>query len=371
MASEDALSKVQAELDTYAATKAAFKAAIASKGLTPTDVFASYAPLIESITGGTVTVQDSKTVTFNGVTVEVGPDEGYDGIRKVILSGDPNLKALNIVDAITMYGVIGSAKVAVSEDWPDDLPITPDEPVGPAQEIDPDLPDDAETWDYFILSQNDGNITLGIMYDDFEITSYDPASTNFSAKGWIRVSKHTTGDKAGQTLAYDFRTNASEGGNFLRNIRSCTRAKLYYQGVEIWPTTWITTYDGEITTRQSMADGTPYYSKRVAAIALFEEGDIVRVTLDGETTEWTAQFVGYATSGSPPTEIKDCPKYAVGNLSIAFDGYADNGFDFCIYTNPWVFQDGVCTHGDFEFLPRTTISPGITYDVQIIRKYKR
>lgn len=160
MASEDALSKVQAELDTYAATKAAFKAAIASKGLTPTDVFASYAPLIESITGGSVTVQDEKTVTFNGVSVEISPDEGYDGIRKVILAGDPNLKAHNIVEDITMYGVTGSAKVAVSEEWPDDLPATEEEMDEAVTEDDADAPVE----DKFVLMDNEGNVTTGYMY---------------------------------------------------------------------------------------------------------------------------------------------------------------------------------------------------------------
>lgn len=69
----------------------------------------------------------------------------------------------------------------------------------------------------------------------FTITHYDPATTDFSAVGWRRMSYHTTGELAGQWTYDDFSTTASSGGNFLKNIIQCSREKLYYNGTEVWP----------------------------------------------------------------------------------------------------------------------------------------
>ena len=69
----------------------------------------------------------------------------------------------------------------------------------------------------------------------FTITSYDPITTEFKAKGWRRLSYHTTGEQAGTWTYDDFTDTESGGWNYLKNIRSCTREKLYYKGVEVWP----------------------------------------------------------------------------------------------------------------------------------------
>ena len=74
-----------------------------------------------------------------------------------------------------------------------------------------------------------------IEYDGFTITAYDPTTTEFRAVGWRRVSKHTTGELAGQITKDDFTRTESGGWNYLKNIRSCTRDKLYYKGYEVWP----------------------------------------------------------------------------------------------------------------------------------------
>ena len=69
----------------------------------------------------------------------------------------------------------------------------------------------------------------------FTITRYDPATTDFSAVGWRRLSYHTTGELAGKWTYDDFSTTPSTGGNYLKNIIQCSREKLYYNGVEVWP----------------------------------------------------------------------------------------------------------------------------------------
>lgn len=78
----------------------------------------------------------------------------------------------------------------------------------------------------------------------FTITTYDPITTNFAAVGWRRLSYHTTGELAGTWTYDDFSTTASFGGNFLKNIIQCSREKLYYNGVEVWPNN---RYGGEST----------------------------------------------------------------------------------------------------------------------------
>ena len=107
-----------------------------------------------------------------------------------------------------------------------------------------------EKWANFDILNADGTVYFPksadpTEYDGFQITWYDPVSTNFKAVGWRRVSKHTTGEDAGTITKDDFTRQESGGWNYLKNIRSCTREKLYYKGVEIWPNmsqTW--SYNG-------------------------------------------------------------------------------------------------------------------------------
>lgn len=82
------------------------------------------------------------------------------------------------------------------------------------------------------------------LYGGFEITLYDPATTNFKAKGWRRLSYHRQGD---YWQSDDFTTVESGGWNYLKHITECTREKLYYKGVEVWPNcsqTW--SYNGVV-----------------------------------------------------------------------------------------------------------------------------
>ena len=71
--------------------------------------------------------------------------------------------------------------------------------------------------------------------DFFTITYYDPVTTEFKARCWLRAAYHTTGEYAGQVTIDNFVSTESEGNNFIKNIRYCTREKLYYNGVEVWP----------------------------------------------------------------------------------------------------------------------------------------
>lgn len=65
----------------------------------------------------------------------------------------------------------------------------------------------------------------------FTITSFDPLTTEFKAKGWKRLSWH----KETETWTFDDFTDVESGGwNYTNNIKYCTRDALYYMGCQIW-----------------------------------------------------------------------------------------------------------------------------------------
>ena len=149
-----------------------------------------------------------------------------------IAAGGVNIKPWNIPEGLTVMGVEGTMKLPVTQTFPSDLPVTEEEVDEEVRKDDADAPVE----DKFVLIDDNGNITTGYMYgEEFEITYYDPVTTEFKAKGWRRVSYHTTGENAGTYTRDNFRYAESGGWNYLKNIRMCTREKLYYNGVEVWP----------------------------------------------------------------------------------------------------------------------------------------
>ena len=70
--------------------------------------------------------------------------------------------------------------------------------------------------------------------DLFTITYYNPTTTEFRARCWLRAAYHTTGEYAGQVTIDDFVSTESGGNNYICNIRYCTRDALYYNGDVIW-----------------------------------------------------------------------------------------------------------------------------------------
>jgi len=102
-------------------------------------------------------------------------------------------------------------------------------------------------WTSHDILHEDGSVYLAAStpteYDGFQITWYDPLTTEFKAIGWRRVSKHTTGEDAGKITRDNFTRTESGGWNYLKNIRSCTREALYYKGVEVWPRRFAITQD--------------------------------------------------------------------------------------------------------------------------------
>lgn len=386
----EAQTQFNALADRLSAAKAAQKAALAALGRTPTDVWDTYPDELRAVTGGTGNYQESKTVTADPAGMTILPDEGYSGMLKAIIAAEPNFQPWNLVDGIEAWGITGTAKPAVSTAPPTNLPVDKDDADTAYEDATGAAPTEA---DYFILADNDGNITYGYMQsastalyngvelpdinavrtnketypyaymyyfsssdlrllltnkaiisvdastnvgirfpasttyliyksapvgsawsyvnkvttsssnltaavntDDFlwcnesivstdgvvvfaasdpipvgggfTITYYDHSTTEFKATGWTRLSYHTTGDSAGTWTLDDFTSAESGGWNYLKNIRSCTRDKLYYKGYEVWPD------DSEY--RASLGGGTMLYNG-------VELPDIKTVWTDKET----------------------------------------------------------------------------------------
>ena len=190
------------------------------------------------------------------------------------------------------------------------------------------------------------------LYGGFEITLYDPATTNFKAKGWRRLSYHRQGD---YWQSDDFTTVESGGWNYLKHITECTREKLYWQGVEVWPKTYVEVYSGTLTTKQ-------YTSSVFGSVGNIERfvkhGDTVIVTVNGESGKFTVQ--------SKDQESTNECLFIGGNLYLSlqsgnsntpdYDKTVDNGYDFFVY----YFNDA-------HQLWMDTRSPG-TYDLSIFKE---
>ena len=260
----EAKTQFNALADRLIATKAAQKAALSALGRTPTDVWDTYPDELRSVTGGSGTYQDSKTVTADPAGMTITPDEGYSGMLKAIIAAEPNFQSYNLVEGIEAWGITGTAKPATTSDAPTNLPVSKDDADTAYETQSGAAP--TET-DYFVCVDNDGNITYWYLSDDFTITSYDPITTEFKATGAIRMAYHTTGESAGTWTLDDFTSAESGGWNYLKNIRSCTREKLYCTidgtAYEVWPNSawdaadkW--SYNGTVLPKLPQWDRTKY-----------------------------------------------------------------------------------------------------------------
>lgn len=224
---------VEAGLRTLRSTKSSIHSALIKKGKSTAGLsFREWPQIVGEIESSGAFLQPKAIVPSN-TDLEVTADDGFAALLRVIIEKDTNHEPQNIAEGITIFGVTGTRKVRAEAGFPSGLPVTEEEMDNAFSEADPDA--DMATVDKMVLISNDGNITIGYLYADFTVTGYDPSTTDFRAVGWRRVSYHTTGDKAGTITVDNFIKVSSTGWNYLKNVRSCTREKLYYGDIEIWP----------------------------------------------------------------------------------------------------------------------------------------
>ena len=309
--------------------------AITGKGGMAAANLSSLPAAIAELSGGSGTYQE-KSVTPTGKEIVVVADSGYDALSKVTVAGDDNLKPWNLPEGITIYGVVGTAKLSVTTDPPADLPVSKDD--SDAALAENDATADTSAYDLMVLVQDDGNITYCYLAKDtqnspFVITGYDPITTEFKAKGWRRLSYHTTGEQAGTWTYDDFTDTESGGWNYLKNIRSCSREKLYYNGYEVWPERYETVFDSDIKTVYKGDDDNGFVT---ATSVLSTDEPLItkecsaRLTVDGVSKDFTVNFSSrFSTMYNKTVYYYEIGNEWLGDLKSA--STQDDGYDFLFY----------------------------------------
>lgn len=177
-------------------------------------------------------VLSSITVTPTGEDFTENAAEGC-GFDSVTVEGDVNLAPQNIVSGITIYGVTGTAGETST-----DVPSEYQSKWSEAQSIYNSNTGETAPSDFAILESN-GDVTFVFFLSNFQVTEYNANTTDFKAIGFRRVSYHKVGN---EWIYSDFSSEASTGANYIKNIRYCTRDRLYYGEIQIYPANFSTTY---------------------------------------------------------------------------------------------------------------------------------
>ena len=84
---------------------------------------------------------------------------------------------------------------------------------------------------HIAVAESDNILNVAFLMDDFTVLSYDEASTEFTAKGWL-YCEYTKDSQTWRIV--DYRTTASTGTNYVKHIRY---SSVYwtYNGKTIWP----------------------------------------------------------------------------------------------------------------------------------------
>lgn len=153
-----------------------------------------------------------------------------DGFSSVTVAGDYNLTPENIAEGITIYGVEGTLKIGASSTIP------------PEYEFFVEHAKLLYTGDYANLAilESNNKLNVAFLMDDFTVLSYDAASTEFTAKGWL-YCEYTKDSQTWRIV--DYRTVASTGTNYVKHIRY---SSVYweYNGQIIWPVGAVETVAG-------------------------------------------------------------------------------------------------------------------------------
>lgn len=105
----------------------------------------------------------AKTAVPSNVDVEVTPDDGYAALSAVNIAAALNLKPWNIRKGKTLFGVTGTADIAVTTEVPSDIPVNKEDADTAYEEAVGSAPkdEDGNDLDMMTLADDNGNITYG------------------------------------------------------------------------------------------------------------------------------------------------------------------------------------------------------------------
>lgn len=231
---------IESKLNYLFGTKDEIRQAIQEKGVSVSSdtTFRQYADKIRSIETGSTTPPDvtlnlqEKIATPTGKDFEVTPDESYDGLSKVRVLGDFNLKPENIAAGITIYGITGV--LGVPPEYGTTIPAVYQPYFDKAREL--------YTGDYknVMILESDLATSVGFLLDGFAVQSYDEETTEFTASKWVYVAYN----KQTQMWKVEEHVDAVSGGNtFIKNIRF-SDTYIYYGNRVLYP--FLSNATGEI-----------------------------------------------------------------------------------------------------------------------------
>lgn len=220
------MSDIGTKLNYLLETKTQIGNAIVSKGVELPDdaTFREYADLIRDIPTGTgedVLLQLGE-IEPTGKSFIQYPDDGYDGFSRVIVAGDKNLAPQNIAEGVTIYGVTGTLEIAPTASLP---------------EVYESYVEHAKTmytgdYDHMAILESSNHVSVMFMTSDFAIQTYDTASSEFTAIGWVSCTYVKSEDTWKLT---DWSETCSEGQNYVNNIRYSSTYWVY-NGLILYPT---------------------------------------------------------------------------------------------------------------------------------------
>lgn len=144
-----------------------------------------------------------------------------DGFSSVTVAGDYNLTPENIAAGVIIYGVEGTLQPGATGSLPPEY-----QPYVEHALL-------LYTGDYAHMAILEGTNKLNVAFlmDDFQVLTYDEATTEFTAKGWL-YCEYTKDSQTWRVVNYT--VQASTGQNYVKHIRY---SSVYweYNGQVIWP----------------------------------------------------------------------------------------------------------------------------------------
>lgn len=222
---------IESKLNYLFGTKNEIKQAIQEKGVSVPDdtTFRQYADKIRLIETGSTTPPSielnlqEKTANPTGSQFEVTPDESYDGLSKVIVTGEVNLKPENIAYGVTIYGITGTM-----ESKPIVGGLIPTAYQGYFEQARLLYPGEYE---HLMILESDQAVAFGFMLNGFKVDTYSEDSTEFTASKWVYVAYNK---KTNQWKVEDWSSSTSNGNSFTKNIRY-SDVYIYYGTSVIYP----------------------------------------------------------------------------------------------------------------------------------------